>query len=41
MENTGKANDAITLNSLLPRFELEMLQVNADLLTFLREARPS
>lgn len=39
MEKAGKANDADTLASLLPRFELEMVRVNACLLALKEAAR--
>jgi CheY-like chemotaxis protein/HPt (histidine-containing phosphotransfer) domain-containing protein len=40
LEKAGKASDAATVDSLLPGFELEMIQVNTDLLTLQREAHP-
>jgi HPt (histidine-containing phosphotransfer) domain-containing protein len=39
MEKSGKASDADTLASLLPRFELEMVHVNTYLLAYHSEAR--
>lgn len=39
MEKAGKTSDAATLNVLMPRFGLEMIQVNTDLLAFQKEAR--